>query len=188
MALAMLSHSQLPRHWWAEAANTAVYTLNNIVHRANDQKTPYELFTGHRSSLAKMRVFDYKAWSLMQKPESRDKQQLKGRPCIFLGYSATSKVSTCDFLKRNYAVTRSTMVATKTKTAMMTTKTHQQKPRKTKKPKELPMTKLPQAKGSQHLELDPLWNDNSQRLRLPPNVPRPTSHDLQVDFPKQTSP
>ena len=91
MALAMLSHSQLPRHWWAEAANTAVYTLNNIVHRANDQKTPYELFTGHRSSLAKMRVFGCKAWNLMQKPESRDKQQPKGRPCIFLGYSATSK-------------------------------------------------------------------------------------------------
>ena len=48
------------------------------------------------------------------------------------------------------------------------------------------MTNLPQAKGSQHLELDPLWNDNSQRLHLPPNVPRPASHDLQVDFEKQT--
>ncbi|KAH9147066.1 hypothetical protein LEN26_004805 [Aphanomyces euteiches] len=48
MAMAMLAHSGLAKRWWAEAVNTAVFTLNRVVHNSTATATPYEAFTGHR--------------------------------------------------------------------------------------------------------------------------------------------
>ncbi len=77
MSLGMLSHAQPSRRWWAEAVNTAVNTLNRIVHSKTGDESPHEIITGNKSSLRHMRVSGCKAYNLMQKPESRDKMAAK---------------------------------------------------------------------------------------------------------------
>jgi hypothetical protein len=91
MAMTMLAHAGLARRWWGEAVNTATTILNRIPTTTLDKKTPIEAFSGHKPTLANLKVFGCKAWNMMKDPAKRDKLLPKANPCIFLGYADSSK-------------------------------------------------------------------------------------------------
>lgn len=62
-ARTMLQAKKLPKSLWAEAVNTAVYTLNRTGHsRVGESKTPYELWTGKKPDLSHVRIFGSEAF------------------------------------------------------------------------------------------------------------------------------
>lgn len=91
MALTMLSTAGLPSFWWAEALNTAAMIQNRLPNHARDDKVPAQAFLSHPPSLANMRTFGCKAWTLIRNPDKRNKLEPKGHACIFIGYAENMK-------------------------------------------------------------------------------------------------
>lgn len=71
---------------WAEAVNSAVYTLNRTGPSSVDGKTPYELFTGKSVHLSKLHIFGTGCFVHVPKVEWK-KWDAKGQHGIFVGYS-----------------------------------------------------------------------------------------------------
>ncbi|KMQ88959.1 putative retrotransposon, partial [Lasius niger] len=75
---------------WAEAVNTAVYTLNRTgLSRTGGSKTPFELWTGKKPNLSHMRIFGSEAYvhvlnQLTKKLDARAKKM------ILVGYQGES--------------------------------------------------------------------------------------------------
>lgn len=90
MARTMLCDKDLPKHFWAEAVNTACYTCNRIYLRPILEKTPYELFYDSTPKVKYFRIFGSKCFILNTK-ESLDKFDTKADEGIFMGYSLRSK-------------------------------------------------------------------------------------------------
>ncbi|KAH9292781.1 hypothetical protein KI387_042034, partial [Taxus chinensis] len=90
MARCMLSTAKLEDQFWAEAVQTAVYLLNRAPTKILQNRTPEEVWTGRKPSIHHLRVFGCTAY--MHVPdEKRKKIDPKTLPCLFLGYSTTSK-------------------------------------------------------------------------------------------------
>ena len=89
MARTMLCNKDLPKHFWAEAVNTACYTCNRIYLRPILEKTPYELFYDSTPKVKYFRIFGSKCFILNTK-ESLDKFDTKADEGIFMGYSLRS--------------------------------------------------------------------------------------------------
>lgn len=90
MARTMLNHARLPKKFWSEAVNTAVYMKNRLPTKALDGKTPYELVWSHRPTVRYFRVFGCDAFS--QVPyQQRSKFDSKSQKLIFLGYEKYRK-------------------------------------------------------------------------------------------------
>jgi len=51
----MVSHFSLPESLWGEALKTAAYILNRVPSKAVN-KTPYELWTGKKSSIKHLHI------------------------------------------------------------------------------------------------------------------------------------
>ncbi|MCP4491938.1 MAG: DDE-type integrase/transposase/recombinase [Gammaproteobacteria bacterium] len=90
MVRAMLAHSKLPKKFWAEALNTAVYLKNRSPATAVTKMTPFQAFYGHKPSVRHLRIFGCNAYAHIPKDE-RKKLDPKSRKCRFLGYSTSSK-------------------------------------------------------------------------------------------------
>ena len=88
-ARTMLIHANLPKFFWAEAVNTAIYTKNRSPHKALPAKTPLELWTGAKPKITHMRIFGCDAYARDELHAS--KLDSKARKCIFLGYCDNSK-------------------------------------------------------------------------------------------------
>lgn len=86
LARTMLLAKNLPKYLWAEAVNTAVYTLNHTGPSSIDGKTPVELFTGKSTRLEKFHVFGTECYVHVPK-ERRKKWDAKGKRGVFIGYS-----------------------------------------------------------------------------------------------------
>lgn len=86
----MLYNKNIPLPFWAEAVNTAVYTLNRVASRTRQGLTPHEKWTGSRPDVSHFRVFGSLAYCHVPK-ETRKKLDSKTRECLFLGYANTSK-------------------------------------------------------------------------------------------------
>lgn len=69
MVRSMMSYSSLPISFWGYALQTAVYILN-VVPSKSIQKTPLELWNGHKSSLRHFRIWGCPAHLLKEKPGS----------------------------------------------------------------------------------------------------------------------
>ncbi|KAK1423937.1 hypothetical protein QVD17_19248 [Tagetes erecta] len=78
----MLFDSGLPKKFWAEAANTAVYLINRSPSTALDMKTPMEVWSGHKANYNDLKVFG----SLVYAHVSQGKLEPRAVKCIFLGY------------------------------------------------------------------------------------------------------
>ena len=61
-ARAMLFEKDVPKTFWREAINTAVYTLNRVQLRKCMDKTPYELWFGYSPSIKYFRIFGRKCY------------------------------------------------------------------------------------------------------------------------------
>ncbi|MCO5609631.1 hypothetical protein L7F22_063861 [Adiantum nelumboides] len=89
MARAMLAHASLPRSYWAEACNTAVYIQNRSPTHALQDMTPFQAYYGSKPTVSHFRVFGCSAFVHIPK-EKRQKLDFKSRKLLFLGYSAES--------------------------------------------------------------------------------------------------
>ena len=89
-ARSMLFHYSMPLPFWAEAINTAVYTLNRVSSRTLHGDTPYTKWYGIKPDVSYFRVFGSLCYAHVPKP-LRKKLDSKARECIFVGYCSTTK-------------------------------------------------------------------------------------------------
>lgn len=90
MVRCMLHEKGLPKEYWAEAANTAVFLLNRLPTKAVDGKTPFEAWYGYKPLLKNIKIFGCLCFTYVPQIK-RDKLDKKAEPGIFVGYSSTSK-------------------------------------------------------------------------------------------------
>ena len=82
MVRSMMSYSSLPISFWGYALQTAVYILN-VVPSKSIQKTPLELWNGHKPSLRHFRIWGCPAHVLKGKT---GKLETRTEVCLFVGY------------------------------------------------------------------------------------------------------
>ncbi|WVZ70452.1 hypothetical protein U9M48_019121 [Paspalum notatum var. saurae] len=90
MARTMLDEHRTPRHFWAEAVNTACYIANRIFLRAFLGKTSYELRFGRQPSVKHLRAFGCRCF-VLKKAGHLDKFESRCLDGIFLGYASSSR-------------------------------------------------------------------------------------------------
>ena len=79
----MLLGAGLPKVFWGEAANTAVYLINKCPSSALGCTTPMEVWSGKPADYSNLRVFRALAYAHVKK----DKLEARAERCIFLGYA-----------------------------------------------------------------------------------------------------
>jgi transposase InsO family protein len=88
MAKAMLKDSGLPKHFWAEAMDSACFTANRLPTDALDGDNPYHRWTGDNPNYKRFRVFGCPVFvHVNAKSKKLDDSAKK---CIFLGYDHQS--------------------------------------------------------------------------------------------------
>ena len=90
MARCMLFEKNLPKKFWAEAVNTAVYLQNRTITKSVKGMTPFEAWYGSKPSLDHIRIFGCICYVMIPSVK-RDKLDRKSTVCIFLGYCRNSK-------------------------------------------------------------------------------------------------
>ena len=87
---AMLTQAKLPKKFWVEALNTAVYLRNRSPTKAVNHATPFEAWIGNKPDVSHLHSFGCTAYAHIPKDE-RKKLDSKTRKCIFLGYGTETK-------------------------------------------------------------------------------------------------
>ncbi|CAN0905823.1 Retrovirus-related Pol polyprotein from transposon TNT 1-94, partial [Linum grandiflorum] len=82
----MLRMSDLPKTFWAEAVQCAVYLINRSPSIPLGLDIPYRAWKGRDPTYSHLRVFGSKAYMHVPK-EQRSKLDSKTVPCIFVGYA-----------------------------------------------------------------------------------------------------
>jgi len=72
----------LPKSFWAEAVNTAVYLVNRSPSIAVDLKIPKEVWSSQPVNYSNLKIFSCSAYAHV----SNGKLEAKAKRCIFLGY------------------------------------------------------------------------------------------------------
>ena len=89
-ARAMMSHSNLPNQFWAEAVNTSVYIRNRCPTSALDGVTPYECLFKQKPDVGNLHVFGCVSYVHIP-DDQRTKLEMKSRKSIFVGYPEGTK-------------------------------------------------------------------------------------------------
>ena len=90
MSRCMLHEKNLPKNFWAEAANMVVFLQNKLPKKVVKDQTPFEAWYGYKPSLKFLKVFGCLSFTYV--PQSkRDKLDKRASPGIFIGYSTVSK-------------------------------------------------------------------------------------------------
>lgn len=90
MARCMMHEKNLPKKFWAEAANTAVFLQNRLPTKAVKNQTPFEAWYGYKPPVNFLRVFGCLCFTYVPQVK-RDKLDKKAVSGIFIGYSDVSK-------------------------------------------------------------------------------------------------
>lgn len=90
MARCLMHEKDLPKAYWAEATNTAVFLLNRLPTKAVNGKTPFEAWHGFKPNLKNIKIFGCLCFTHVPQVK-RDKLDKKAEPGIFIGYSNSSK-------------------------------------------------------------------------------------------------
>ncbi|KAL6323788.1 hypothetical protein AAG906_002256 [Vitis piasezkii] len=90
MTRCLLFEKKMPKCFWAEAVNTAVYLLNRLPTKAVKNKTSFEAWYGVKPAVEHLKVFGSLCYTHVPDVK-RDKLDYKAEMGIFLGYSSTSK-------------------------------------------------------------------------------------------------
>jgi transposase InsO family protein len=91
MVRSMLSCREVPKEFWPEAVNRAIYILNRSLTNALNDITPEEAWSSIKPSVKHFRVFGCIAYTHVPDAQ-RKKLDDKSIKCIFLGVSEESKV------------------------------------------------------------------------------------------------
>nr|GEZ64295.1 hypothetical protein [Tanacetum cinerariifolium] len=86
----MLSASQLPLFFWAEAIATASYAQNRSIIIPTHGKTPYHIINDRKPSIKHLHIFGCICY-ITRDGENLDKMKEKRDQCILVGYSTQSK-------------------------------------------------------------------------------------------------
>jgi len=86
----MLHEKNLPKKFWTEAANTAVFLQNQLLTRAVKDQTPFEAWYGYKPSLNFLKIFRCLCFTFVPQIK-RDKLDKRALPDIFIGYSLVAK-------------------------------------------------------------------------------------------------
>ena len=87
MMRSMLSNPSLPKSFWGYALQTSIYLINRVPSKSIP-KTPFELWTCHKSSLRHIRIWGYRAH---MKKAKVDKLESHTELCLFIGYPKETK-------------------------------------------------------------------------------------------------
>nr|GEY82273.1 retrovirus-related Pol polyprotein from transposon TNT 1-94 [Tanacetum cinerariifolium] len=93
MVQSMLKTKKMPKEFWAEAVDCAVYLLNQCPSKSLDNKTPQEAWNGLKPTVSHLRVF----WSIAYVhvlSERRLKLDDRSEKHVFVGYDKQSKEET----------------------------------------------------------------------------------------------
>ena len=90
MARTMINETNVAKHFWAEAVNTACYIQNRISIRHILEKTSYELCKGRKPNISYFHPFGCSCFILNTKDHLK-KFDSKAQKGIMLGYSERSK-------------------------------------------------------------------------------------------------
>lgn len=90
MVRCMLDEKNLPKKFWTEAANTAVFLQNRLSSKALKDQTPFEVWYGFKPSLKFLKAFGCVYFAHVPQ-NKRDKLGKKAISGIFVGYSLVSK-------------------------------------------------------------------------------------------------
>jgi len=90
MVRCMLHEKNLPKMFWAEAANTTVFLQNRLPTKLLEEKTPFEVLYNYKPLLSFLKIFG--SICFVHVPQIKtDKLDKKAMPGIFGGYSIVSK-------------------------------------------------------------------------------------------------
>ncbi|KAJ9554165.1 hypothetical protein OSB04_018210 [Centaurea solstitialis] len=90
MVRSMLNAKQMPKEFWAEAANWCIHVLNRSPTAALEEKTPQEAWDGDKPKVDYFRVFGCLA-NVHVPGQTRTKLEDRSRPHVFIGVSKESK-------------------------------------------------------------------------------------------------
>jgi transposase InsO family protein len=91
MATTMLDEYKTPDRFWAEAINTACYSINRLYLHRILKKTSYELLTGKKPNVSYFRVFGSKFFILVKRGR-KSKFAPKAVQGFLLGYDSNTRV------------------------------------------------------------------------------------------------
>jgi hypothetical protein len=90
MARTMLNEYKTPNRFWAEAINTACYSINRLYLNRILKKTSYELLTGKKPNISYFRVFGSKCFILIKRGR-KSKFAPKAVEVFLLGYDSNTR-------------------------------------------------------------------------------------------------
>jgi transposase InsO family protein len=90
MARTMLDEYKTPDRFWAEAINTACYSIKQLYLHRILKKTSYELLTGKKPNVYYFRVFESKCFILIKRGRS-SKFAPKAEEGLLLGYDSNTR-------------------------------------------------------------------------------------------------
>jgi hypothetical protein len=90
MARTMLDEYKTPDRFWAEAINTACYSINRLYLHRILKKTSYELLIGKKPNVSYFRVFGSKCFSLVKRGR-KSKFAPKAVEGFLLGYDSNTR-------------------------------------------------------------------------------------------------
>jgi transposase InsO family protein len=90
MARTMLDEYKTPDRFWAEAINTACYSINRLYLHRILKKTSYELLTGKKPNVSHFRVFGSKCFILVKRGR-KSKFAPKVVEGFLLGYDSNTR-------------------------------------------------------------------------------------------------
>ena len=90
MARSMLKSKGMPKEFWAQAVECAVYLSNRSPSRSLWNETPQQAWTGRKPSIAHLKIFGSIAFAHVP-DQKRSKLDDKSEKLVFIGYDASSK-------------------------------------------------------------------------------------------------
>jgi hypothetical protein len=94
-ANSMMQAVDAPKYLWPYAVKAATYITNFLPNKGSHgdpDKTPYELWYGTKPSVAHLRVWGCLAYIHMHKDVRSGKLDKRAIPCMFVGYTETTKI------------------------------------------------------------------------------------------------
>ncbi|TYK18164.1 copia-type polyprotein [Cucumis melo var. makuwa] len=90
MARSKLKCKKMPKEFWAQAIECAVYLSNRSSTRSLCNKTPQQAWIGRKPSIGHLRIFGCMAYAHIL-DQKRSKLDDKSEKYVFVGYDASSK-------------------------------------------------------------------------------------------------
>lgn len=90
MARSLMAEKGIPTEFWDEAVNVSVYLQNRCYTSANEEKTPFEVFTGRKPGVKHLKVFGCICYTFVPSV-LRQKFDEKSEKGVFIGYGSCEK-------------------------------------------------------------------------------------------------